>query len=83
MDETTHISNMTLKDAGNAAYRRRKELKLSQHQVGELAGVDQAEISKFERGKRVTLDTINKISKALNLPFDISFPFDYDNDNMK
>ncbi len=48
--------------------RRRKELKLSQTYVGDLAGVSLNTISKIERGEaNPTMDIIEKIADVLGL----------------
>ncbi len=50
----------------------RKERKLTQAQLGELVGVQRAQISKLESSANsATIDTILKVFKALNA--DISF----------
>lgn len=47
--------------------RRRKELGLTQEQLGEKVGVTKSEISKIESGRGITFSTINKLSEALGV----------------
>lgn len=47
--------------------KRRKELGLTQKQLGEKVGVTKSEISKIENGRGITFSTINKLSKALDV----------------
>ncbi len=46
---------------------RRKELGLTQEQLGEKVGVTKSEISKIENGRGITFATINKLSDALGV----------------
>lgn len=51
----------------------RKERRMSQHVVAEVAGVQQAEISRIERGvSNPTVDTISKIVHALGMKLTLS-----------
>ena len=53
-------------------YRNRR--KLSQDALGELAGLHGKYIGQLERGeKNATLESVEKISRALNLPLEILF----------
>ena len=53
-------------------YRTRKGL--SQDALGELAGLHGKYIGQLERGeKNATLESVEKIARALNLPFEILF----------
>ena len=53
-------------------YRTRK--KLSQDALGELAGLHGKYIGQLERGeKNATLESVEKISRALNLPLELLF----------
>lgn len=47
--------------------KRRKELRLTQQQLGEKVGVTKSEISKIENGRGITFSTINKLSEALGV----------------
>lgn len=51
--------------------KRRKELGLTQEQVGELVGVTKSEISKIENGRGITFSTINKLSEALGVSAEV------------
>ena len=53
-------------------YRTRR--KLSQDTLGEKAGLHGAYIGQLERGeKNATLESIEKVARALDLPFEILF----------
>ena len=53
-------------------YRNRK--KLSQEILGEMAGLSAAYIGQLERGeKNATLRSVEKVAKALDLPFEVLF----------
>lgn len=46
---------------------RRKELGLTQEQLGEKVGVTKSEISKIENGRNITFPTIHRLSEALGV----------------
>lgn len=52
---------------GSLFLKRRKELGLTQEQLGERVGVSKSEISKIENGRGITFATIEKISEALGV----------------
>lgn len=52
---------------GSLFLHRRKELGLTQKQLGEKVGVTKSEISKIENGRGITFSTINKLSEALGV----------------
>ncbi|MDE6512597.1 MAG: helix-turn-helix domain-containing protein [Muribaculaceae bacterium] len=54
-------------EIGSLFLKRRKELGLTQEQLGEKVGVSKSEISKIENGRGITFATINKISEALGV----------------
>ena len=54
-------------EIGNLFHKRRKELGLTQQQLGEKVGVTKSEISKIENGRGITFATINKLSEALGV----------------
>ncbi len=54
-------------EMGSLFLRRRKELGLTQEQLGEKIGVTKSEISKIENGRPITFSTINKLSEALRV----------------
>lgn len=54
-------------EIGSLFFKRRKELGLTQNQLGEKVGVTKSEISKIENGRRITFSTINKLSEALGV----------------
>lgn len=58
-------------EIGSLFLRRRKELGLTQEQLGEKVGVTKSEISKIENGRGITFSTINKLSEALGVTAEI------------
>ena len=61
----------------------RKERNLTQEQLGELIGVQKAQISKLERNtKNVTIETILKVFRALKANIKFSIEFNDDNLNL-
>ena len=53
-------------------YRTRK--KLSQDTLGEMAGLHGKYIGQLERGeKNATLESVEKVARALDLPFEVLF----------
>jgi len=53
-------------------YRTRKHL--SQDALGEMAGLHGAYIGQLERGeKNATLESVEKVARALDLPFEVLF----------
>lgn len=54
-------------EIGSLFLQRRKELGLTQEQLGNKVGVTKSEISKIENGRGLTFSTINKISEALGV----------------
>lgn len=50
---------------GDAIRKARLKQNLTQEQLGERIGVQRAQISKFEKGKNITLSSLKKIFKAL------------------
>jgi len=52
---------------GNFIKEARKEQNLTQEQLGKMIGVKKAQISRLEKnGNNITIDTIQRIFKALN-----------------
>lgn len=54
-------------EIGTLFLQRRKELGLTQEQLGEKVGVAKSEVSKIENGRGITFSTINKLSEALGV----------------
>ena len=54
-------------EIGALFLQRRKELGLTQEQLGKKIGVTKSEISKIENGRGITFSTINKLSEALGV----------------
>lgn len=60
-----------IEEIGALFLKRRKELGLTQEQLGEKVGVTKSEISKIENGRGITFATINKLSEALGVSAEI------------
>lgn len=54
-------------EIGSLFLKRRKDLGLTQAQLGERVGVSKSEISKIENGRGITFATINNLSEALGV----------------
>lgn len=71
METSIIFASMIMKtkfdEIGLLFLKRRKELGLTQQQLGEKVGVTKSEISKIENGRGITFSTINKISDALGV----------------
>lgn len=53
---------------GEALKQARKMKQLTQQQLGEKVGVQKAQISRLENGKSITISTLSRLLKALNIP---------------
>ncbi len=53
---------------GEAIKKARQAQHLTQEQLGERIGVQKSQISKFEKGKSITLASMSRIFKALGIP---------------
>ena len=53
---------------GEAIKQARKSKNLTQEQLGELVGVQKAQISRLEKGKSITWATLTRVLKAMNIP---------------
>lgn len=58
---------------GEAIRRARKEKKLTQSQLGELMGVQRAQVSRIESGHNLTVGTIVRAFKAMGVTASFSF----------
>ena len=58
-------------EIGSLFLQRRKELGLTQQQLGEKVNVTKSEISKIENGRGITFSTINKLSEALGVKAEV------------
>ncbi len=58
---------------GEAIKQARKEKNLTQAQLGSLIGVQKAQISKIESGKNLSLSTIARIFKAMEIQANLVF----------
>lgn len=52
---------------GEAIRQARQSKQMTQEQLGDLVGVQKAQISRLERGKNLTLSTITRLFRAMNL----------------
>jgi transcriptional regulator with XRE-family HTH domain len=69
--ELTELARQTL---GRNMRRRRKELGMSQEELGDRADLEQSYISNVEAGTRnVSIDNIARIARALRLDIEILF----------
>lgn len=58
---------------GEAIKQARKDKKLTQEQLGELMGVQRAQVSRIERGHNLTIATIVKAFRAMGVHTTFSF----------
>ncbi|MCM1311641.1 MAG: helix-turn-helix domain-containing protein [Bacteroides sp.] len=58
---------------GEAIRQARKEKNLTQEQLGELMGVQRAQVSRIEKGHNLTIGTIVRAFKAMDIPAAFSF----------
>ena len=59
---------------GEAIRKTRKAKHLSQEQLGALAGVQKAQVSRLENGKNLTLASIAKMFKAMGQQIHLDIP---------
>lgn len=60
-------SEMNVFLIGEAIRRARLSKNLTQEQLGEMIGVKRAQVSRIEKGRNLTLTTISKVFKAMNI----------------
>lgn len=58
---------------GEAIKQARKQKNLTQEQLGQLMGVQRAQVSRIERGHNLTISTIVRAFKAMDIPAAFSF----------
>lgn len=58
-------------EIGKLFLERRKELGLTQQQLGDRVGVTKSEISKIENGRGITFSTINELAEALGVSAEV------------
>jgi ribosome-binding protein aMBF1 (putative translation factor) len=63
VDESVHAYKL-----GEAIKQARLSQNLTQEQLGERIGVQKAQISRLERGKSISLSSITRIFKAMDIP---------------
>ncbi len=56
---------------GEAIREARKSKNLTQEQLGEKLGVKKSQISRFENGNGITISSLSKIFKALDIPINL------------
>jgi DNA-binding XRE family transcriptional regulator len=79
-DEYEYELNMEI--LGRMIKKARQERKLTQEQLGDLVGVQKAQISKLENSTNsATIDTVLKVFKALKA--EIHFNVTLENNNLK
>lgn len=61
-------SDMNVFLIGEAIRRARLSKNLTQEQLGKMIGVKRAQVSRIEKGSNLTLTTISKVFKAMNIP---------------
>ncbi len=81
-DRDKYEFDLKVEILGQMIKSARKERHLTQEQLGELIGVQKAQISKLERNtKNVTIETILKVFRALKT--NIRFSIDMNEDNFE
>ncbi len=58
---------------GEAVRQARRAKHLTQEQLGELMGVQRAQVSKIESGKNLNFSTVARAFKAMGIPADLKF----------
>lgn len=53
---------------GEVIRQARLSKNLTQEQLGKMIGVKRAQVSRIEKGRNLTLTTISRIFKAMNIP---------------
>lgn len=59
---------------GEAIRKARIAQSLSQEQLGQLVGVQKAQISRLENGKNLTISTISRLFRAMNQKVTLEIP---------
>lgn len=59
---------------GEAIRKARIAQSLSQEQLGEMVGVQKAQISRLENGKNLTISTISRLFRAMNQKVSLEIP---------
>ena len=59
---------------GEAIRKARIAQSLSQEQLGEMVGVQKAQISRLENGKNLTISTISRLFRAMNQKVTLEIP---------
>lgn len=77
--ESTLETELNQYHIGEAIRQARKSKSLTQEQLGELMGVQRAQISRIEKGKNLNISTVSRAFKAMGVPASlalggVSFP---------
>ena len=68
-----------VKALGQRIRQLRYQANMSQEELAFTAGLNAAHLGQIERGlKKPTIETVNQISEALNVPLNVLFTFDDD-----
>jgi XRE family transcriptional regulator, regulator of sulfur utilization len=72
--EDAELTKLTRETFGRNMRHRRKELGMSQEELGDRAGLEQSYVSNVEAGTRnVSIDNIARIARGLNLEIEQLF----------
>ena len=63
-----YVAEMNFFLIGEAIRQARQSKNLTQEQLGEMIGVKRAQVSRIENGRNLTLATISKVFKAMEIP---------------
>lgn len=66
VDESVHAYKL-----GEAIKKARISQNLTQEQLGERIGVQKAQISRLERGKSISLSSLTRVFKAMDIPLSL------------
>lgn len=69
-------------NVGKAIRELRKEKGLSQEELAAASGITQAALSQIENGKRPGSGTLNKLSKALQVPVSLIYVLGMEKDDV-
>lgn len=71
-DENPRFAKLRKNKSGNLLKIARKKEGLTQKELGKMVGIEQANISEMERGKRaITVHTAKKLEKVFNIGYKV------------
>ena len=70
-DRDSYESELKWNLIGEAIKRARTELNMTQTQLGELVGVQRAQISRIESGRNITFATVSRVFRAMGVSADL------------